>query len=913
MSGRFHQLLLRFAALFRRESLDRDLEAEMAQHLELAIEENLKAGMSPDEARRKALIRFGGTQQAKEIHRDARGLPRLETFLDDMRFAFRLLRKSPAFTIVAVLTLALGIGATTAIFSVVYGVLLRPLPYKNPNQIVQLWEQNATGGRMRFAEPNFYDLRAENHSLSAFALYGYWLGTVTGRGDATRIQTATVSRDFFQVMGVQPVVGREFAPEEQKFNAPTAALVSCAYWKQALGSTQDLSSIHLKIDNKPASVVGVLPPGFGFPEKSDIWLPKEIYENEPSRTGHNWSGIARLRDEVSLNEARAELSGIAARLKQQYGEDTAMVAVAVVPLREAMTSDVRPALILLLGASGFLLLIACANVTNLMLAQATSRERELAIRAALGADRSRLMRQFLTESFLLSAIGGALGVLLAYWGLQALLALAPGNLPRLDDVSLSGAVLMFSLATVLVVSMTMALFTALRTFSEGSREALSEGNRGGIGTLSKQRMGRMIAAGQLAVALVLLVGASLLGRSLLRVLSVDSGFRKEGIATMELGLPMSQLATERVAFLDKLVAQLRTIPGVEEVGGVNELPLSGAGYADGSFAEMNAAQISPKLQDLIQRSVTGDFEKDPELGHQLVNFFNDLFRDKSRLGYADHVVTSAGYFKALDIPLLRGRVFDDRDTIDAPHVAVISQSLAKVQWPNEDPIGRTVEFGNMDGDLRLLTVVGVVGDVRDHNLESAPLPTLYVDYRQRPKAAWRFTIVMRTAGNPETVFAPARAILHDIDPNIPPRVRTFAQIYSSSLDARRFSVTLVAIFSMTALLLAVAGIYGVISYSVAQRTREIGVRMALGATTRKVLGMVLRHGAITGGIGIVAGLAGSFVVMRWLQSQLFEVSPTDPLTLAGAAALLVLFSLAACSIPALRAARIDPIIALRCE
>ena len=913
MSGRLRQLLLRFASLFRRESLDRDLEAEMAEHLEMATQGNLEAGMSPEEARRQALIQFGGTQQAKENHREARSISTLEIFLQDLRFAFRLLRKSPAFTAVAVLTLALGIGATTAIFSVVYGVLLRPLPYKNPHQIVQLWEQNGTGGRMRFAEPNFYDLRGQNYSLSAFALYGYWLATVTGHGDATRIQTATVSHDFFQVMGVQPVVGREFAPEEQKFNAPTAALVSYAYWKQVLGSTQDLSSVHLKIDNKPASVVGVLPPGFRFPEKSDIWLPKEIYENEPSRTGHNWSGIARLRDGASLNEARAELSGIAARLKQQYGEDTAMAAVAAVPLREAMTSDVRPALILLLGASGFLLLIACANVTNLMLAQATSRERELAIRAALGAQRSRLIRQFLTESFVLSTIGGALGILLAYWGLDALLALAPGNLPRLEDVSLSGAVLMFSLATVLVVTMGMAFFTALRAVAEGSRDALSEGNRGGIGTLSKQRMGRMIAAGQLAVALVLLVGASLLGRSLLRVLSVDSGFRTEGIATMELGLPMSQPVTERVAFLNKLSAQLRTIPGVEEVGGVNELPLSGAGYADGSFAVMNAAQISPKLRDLMRRSAEGDPEKDPALLADLVNFFNDIFRDKSRLGYADHVVTSAGYFKALDIPLLRGRMFDDRDTIDAPHVALISQSLAKAQWPNEDPIGRTVEFGNMDGDLRLLTVVGVVGDVRDHNLESVPLPTIYVDYRQRPKAAWRFTMVMRTAGNPETVFAPARAILRDIDPNIPPRMRTFAQIYSSSMDTRRFSVTLVALFSLTALFLAVAGIYGVISYSVAQRTREIGVRMALGATTREVLGMVLKHGAITGGIGIVAGLTGSFVVTRWLQSQLFEVSPTDPLTLAGVSALLVFVSLAACWIPALRAARIDPVIALRCE
>jgi putative ABC transport system permease protein len=907
------QLLHRAISLFRRDALDRELNDEISSHLALAIDENLRAGMTPQEARRQALLQFGGTQQAKESVRDHRSLPFLETFFQDLVFGFRMLRKSPAFTSVSVLTLALGIGATTAIFSVVYGVLLRPLPYHNPQQIVRLWEQDAAGGRMRFAEPNFDDLRAQNHSLAGLAEYESDLSTVTGFGNPTRIQTAIVSRDFFSVMGVAPILGRGFSPEEQHLDAPAVALVSYAYWTQTLGSTHDLSSAHLKIGNQPASVIGVLPPGFRFPDNSDIWTPREISAKEPARNAHNWNVIGRLHDDSRLPAARSELSGIAQRLKQQYGEDTSMVAVSIEPLRQAMTSDVRPALILLLGASAFLLLIACANVTNLMLAQAAGRERELAIRAALGAQRLRLIRQFLTESFLLSLVGGALGVLLAYWGLHGLLALAPANLPRLENISINSYVLLFSLATVLLVSMAMALFTALRSVSPNARPALSEGNRGGIGTLNKQRLGRLLASAQLATALILLVGATLLSRSLLRVLSVNSGFRTGNIVTMDLGLPDESSHSKRVAFLRNLMTRCRAIPGVTEVGGTNNLPLAGDGYADGWFVEMNPGQVSPKLQDLMQRSANADLQKDSALLAEMVNFFNEIFRDKSRLGDADFVVASGGYFKTLDIPLLQGRLFEDRDTIDSPHVALISQSLANDRWPKQNPLGRSIEFGNMDGDLRLLTVIGVVGDVRDHTLESTPVPTIYVDYAQRPRTTWHFTVVMHTNGNSEAVFAAARGILHDLDPNVPPAFRTFAQVYSTSIASRRFSLILVGIFSFSALLLAIAGIYGVISYSVSQRTREIGVRMALGATTREVLLMVLKQGAITGAIGVAAGLLGSFAITRLLQSQLFEISPTDPLTLFGASLLLLLVSIAACTIPGRRASRIDPAIALRCE
>lgn len=910
MNARFWH---RFAGLFRRDKVDPDLSAEFSSHLELAIEENVRAGMSLQEARRQALLRFGGVQQAKELVQEQRSLPVIEALLPDLRFGARLLRKSPAFTVVSVLTLALGIGATTAIFSVVYGVLLRPLPYHNPEQIVRLWEQGATGGRMNFADPNFDDVHSQNHSLSALASFWSYDTTITGHGDAVRTPTASVSRDFFQVMAVQPIFGRTFASEEQRVNAPPAALVSYSYWTQALGSTRDLPAIHLNMDKQPLSIIGVLPPGFHFPDNSDIWIPSEINAETPSRSAHNDQAIGRLRDGLTVDNARVDLDTIAQRLKQQYGSDTSMVAVAIELLQRAMTNDVRPALLILLAASVFLLLIACANVTNLMLAQAAAREKELAVRAALGAQRARLVRQFLTEAFLLSFIGGVFGVLFAYWGLNGLLALAPASLPRLEAVSINLPVLTFSLLAVVLVSIALALFTGLRSTSRDSRDALSEGSRGGIGSRSKQSVGRVLAAAQLGAALILLVGATLLGRSLLRVLSVSPGFQTENVVTMELHMPFDAPKTERALFLNRLLEGIRQIPGVDEAGGTNDLPLSDAGFADGDFVPMNPSQITPRMERLIQRSLAGNLEKDPALAAEFTSFFDELFRDKSRLHDADFLVTSSGFFKALNIPLLQGRLFDERDTIDAPHVAVISQSLAQQVWPNQSPIGRTIEFGNMDGDPRLLTIVGVVGDVRDHSLESVPSPTVYVDYRQRPQVAWDFTVVMHTTGNPESVFAAARSVLHDLDPNLPPRFRTLSQFYSASLSARRFSLTLVGIFSATALALALAGIYGVISYSVAQRTREIGVRMALGATTREVLAMIFKQSAFTGGLGVAIGLLGTFMLTRWLQSQLFEVSPTDPLTLTAVSVLLILVSLAACWIPARRATRIDPVIALRCE
>jgi putative ABC transport system permease protein len=837
----------------------------------------------------------------------------MEKMWQDFRYALRMLAKNPGFAATSIFTLALGIGATTAIFSVVYGVLLRPLPYRNAEQIVRLWEQNERGGHMNFADPNFEDVRSQSHSLQSLAEYGVSLDTVTTGSEPARIMVASVSKDFLAVMGVQPAFGRSFASVEQGREAPGVVLISEAYWKQALGQPRDLSAVRMKIGGTPYAVVGVMPAGFRFPENADIWMPREILERYPSRTAHNWNVIGRLNDSVNVGTARTELTTIAQNLQRQYGRDTMMVGVVVEPVREAMTSNVRSALLILLGASGFLLVIACANVMNMMLAQAAAREKELSIRSALGARGPQLVRQFLTESLALSVIGGTAGVVLAYWGLKGLVALAPENLPRIDEVSINVPVLLFSLSVVMAAAITLGVLTALRMASADPRAALSEGTRGQSGSLRKQRLNRVIVAGQLATAVVLLVGTGLLGRSLVRVLSTSSGFRIDGVLTMELRLPEAREKNDRVEFLNSLLAKLRQVPGVEEVGGSSVLPLGEGFHPDGSYVVMNPGQISPHMQNLMKRLAVGSLDKDPALMEESTKFFNQLFQDQAHLGEANYAVASEGYFRSLNIPLLKGRLFDDSDTMDAPHVALISQSLAKEKWPAQDAIGRTIEFGNMDGDPRLLTVVGVVGDVRDQSLEVAPRPTIYVNYRQRPEATGSFTIFMRAPRGPGTVFAATRQILRDLDPAIPPRFSALAHVFSASLGARRFSLILGGIFAGAALLLALAGIYGVTSYSVIQRTREIGVRMALGATKTEVLGMILRQAAVTGLVGVAVGVAGSLAFTRWLHSQLFETSATDPMTIFSVALLLILVSLLACWIPGRRASRVDPMVALRYE
>jgi predicted permease len=817
----------------------------------------------------------------------------METILQDLRYGLRLLRKSPGFTAVVVVTLALGIGASTAIFSVVYEVLLRPLPYEKPDQIVCLWEVNGSGHRVNFADPNFTDFHSQNHSLQGLAEYSAWPQSVSGGSEPARTTVATVSRDFFSLMRVAPVRGRGFAAEDAQLGAAPTALVGFNYWREYLHETSDLSAIKLIIANQVVTVVGVLPAGFRFPDDSAVWLPRELREQLPSRTAHNWRVIGRLRDGVALPQAHAELAAIARQIKQQYGQDADITEVSIVRLQTATSADVRPALMNLLGAVLFLLLIACANVANLLLAQTATRQRELAIRTAIGAARGRLVRQFLIEALLLSLVGGLLGVTVARWGVIALVRLAPPDLPRLEEVSISLPVFLFAFGMSLAVAVGLGLFSALHATIGDVQHALAEHGRAQTGAPRGQHLGRAIIAGQLAITLVLLTGAGLLGRSLMRVLSVDPGFHTEHIVTVNLALSFAQKdvdKTRRVEFLSRLIERLRAIPGVQEVGGTGRLPLTES-LSDGTYVLMSPGEQPPhKIEELQQ-----------------------WFDHAASTGYANYNPASEGYFRALGIPLLRGRWFTDSDTMDAPHVALISESLAREKWRDHDPLGRNIEFGNIDGDLRPLTVVGVVGDVRDDHLEVPPSPTIYVNYRQRPQATWHFTTVVRTDTDPAAVISAAREIVRSLDPNAPPTFSTLAQVYASSLKSRQFILTLVAVFAGTALLLAIAGIYGVMAYAVTRRTGEFGIRIALGASGGSILRLVLRQGILTALVGVAMGLAGALALTRTLSSLLFGLTATDPATFAAVVLLLVSVILLACFIPARRAAKVDPMVALRYE
>ena len=813
-------------------------------------------------------------------------------FLKDIRYAARMFTKNPAVTCVMVISLALAIGANTAIFSVVYGVLLRPLPYPKPDQIMVVNEVGAKGTRANFADPNYEDIRAMNHSFQGLAENSAWAQPVTGGNEPTRTVVATVSADFFVVMGVAPILGRPFGKESQRFGGAPAALVSYSYWQQFLGGSQDFSKSKLTIGKHEYPVVGVLPAGFRYPSETNIWIPRELDESNPSRTAHNWRVIGRLRDDVSVQQARADASGIAKHLKQQYGKEIWMVDASVIPLQEAMVGKVRSTLFLLLGAVGFLLLVACANVANLMIVQAAGRSRELAIRAALGAGRSRLVRQFLTEALLLSVVGGTLGVFGALWGVDALLSIAPATLPRTQDVSINLPVMLFALGMCVLVAAGLGVMTAVRATSGKFQTMLGEGSRGQAGSVRSQRIGRTIVASQLAITLVLLIGAGLLGRSLFQILSVDYGFKTENTLSVNLPLPFPVGDVEkarRVELINEVLARVRQVPGVESVGVANELPLN-EGLSDGTFLVMNP----------------GETLKDSDA-------FGKLAHDPTRSGEADYAVASEGYFRTLGIPLIRGRLFDDRDGMNAPHVAVVSQSLVTEKWPKENPLGKTIEFGNMDGDLRLMTIVGVVGDVRETSLEELPLPTVYVNYRQRPQVASDPYFVIRTSSTPANTFAAARAITRDLAPDAPPRFTTVSQIFSNSLSTQHFNLILIGAFAGTALLLAMAGIYGVMAYTVEQRTREFGVRMALGAQPTDVLSLVLRQGIITIGIGVMAGIFGAMALTRLMQSMLYHTSTTDPITFAGVAVLLTFVALLASYLPARRATRVDPVIALRYE
>ena len=812
-------------------------------------------------------------------------------FLFDLKYAVRSLLRAKGFAAVAVLTVALGIGASTAIWTVVYGVLLRPLPYPEPERLVQAWQVFKQGGRGNFSEPNFEDVRAENRSFSYLARYASGTRSVSGGAEPVRVRVAAVSPDFFRVLGVEPVLGRSFVDDEEREGGAPAVIVGHGYWQRYLGANRDFSTFRLTFGARVHAVVGVLPAGFGFPAGTEIWTPSTAFPPVPSRTAHNWSVVGRLKEGIPLGEARAEMTAIAARLASAYGEDTWMRDAALVPLQEQISGKTRPALLILLGAVGFLLLVACANVVNLLLTRATKRSTELAARSALGASRMRLVQQLLTESLVLSLAGGALGVFLAGAGVRILLALEPGNLPRTSEIETSGPVLGFALGLSVLTAAALGLVTAFRATSLPIQEALRESSRTQAGGARTQRLRSGLVVAQIAVTLVLVVGAGLLARSFWRLLSTDPGFRRESSVVMDVSQASPADGSERwrlVRFYDDLLARLAATPGLDAVGGVHQFPLSGS-FANGMFVIVRAGE-SIGTENFVR------WAKEP-----------------GRTGDAEFRIASEGYFRAMGIPLVRGRLFDVRDAPDAPHAALVSESLAKKQWPGEDALGKRVQFGNMDGDESIFTIVGVVGDVRERGLDAEPRPTFYGYYRQRPRQTTSFSIVMHGSVAPAALIASARSIVRDLDPTVPPRFRTLDEVFFASLADRRFSLLLLGVFAVSALALAVLGVYGVVSFAVAARTREVGIRIALGAKPMDVRRMVLGEGLPLLGIGLTLGVTGAFLLARFLESQVYGVSTTDPTTFLVATSVLACVALAACYVPARRATRVEPVVALRSE
>jgi putative ABC transport system permease protein len=811
----------------------------------------------------------------------------------NLRHAIRLLYKNLGVTTAALATLAIGIGATTAIFSVAYAVLLKPLPYDHADQLVSLREVNASGRPVNFTDPNFDDIRTQNHSLQGAAEFRSWVESVSGGAEPVRVGVAPVSKDFFTIMRVQPVLGRGFAPQEQHFGNAPVALVAHSFWKQFLGSQTDFSKIKLTILSQSVSVIGVLPPGFDFPENSQVWVPRELFERYPSRTAHNWQVIARLRDGATLAQARAELGAIARQIHQQYAPDVDMTDAFVVRLHDELARPVRPALLVLLSSVGFLLLVACLNVANLLLVETAARQNEFSIRVALGAKPAQLLQQFLIEALLLSLCGGALGVLAARVAVAGLLHLAPAELENLRGISVNPPVLLFAFAIMAAIAIGLGVFSARNAIRSTSQDGLSSATRSHLPGVSSHRAANLIVVGQLALTLILLTGAGLLGRSLLRVLSVSPGFRTEQVLTVDLSLSNVSKPEDkprRVAFLNDLISGLRAIPGVTDAGGTGYLPLVAGDHPDGTYIVLSSGQAPPRsMEDL-----------------------NPLFHGPNT-GYAAYAVASEGFFISLDIPLLRGRLFDQRDSLDSPPVALISESLAQEKWPGQEPLGRSIEFGNMDGDLRPLTVIGVVGDVHASSLEENPQPTIYVSFRQRPQAASHFAAVICSTLEPAALIPAARQLVRNLDRGVPPEFGSFAALVSSSLRARRFNLILVGFFAGAALLLAVVGLYGVMAHGVVRRRGEIGVRIALGATRTAILRLVLIQGARVTAIGVALGIAGSLALTRAIRSLLFGLRPADPATLAAVALLLVAVAFLACYLPARRAAKVDPNVALRYE
>jgi predicted permease len=885
--SRIRAALARIAEAVSPSAGNRDFDDELQSHLAMLAEENERRGMSPAEARRAAHLQLGATERLRETNRDLRGLPFLETFTQDVRYAFRTLRKSPGFTAVVVLTLALGIGANTAIFSVVYAVMLKPLPYTRPAELVDIGQitpdTKDTPNGWSFA--NLDDARRDATSLAAVAGSNSHQLTLTGHGEPQAINTAVVTGDFFKVFAVEPIIGRTLTPDDAKPGAPPQVVLSENLWREIFHADPAILGQSITLDKKQFTVIGVMPSRFRFPDLSaarQVWiaLPQDPLFGEwiTRRAGH-WLGVtARLKPGVSLAQAQSEMEGIVSRQAQNFPEEDKGWSAELMPLQRSIVGDVRVALFTLLGAVALVLLIACANIANLLLTRATSRSREMAVRATLGAGRARIVRQLLSETAVLGLLGGIAGVALAYAGVKTLSAFIPAGVSRVHAITVDANVLAFALVLSLLASAAFGLAPALFASRTDLQTSLREGEARAGESRSRRRMRTILAAAEIALAMVLLVGAGLFIRSFAKATAVAPGFDPQNVVKAEVSLPRFEYAKPQQwnAFNNQLLANLHAEPGMDRAAFAIPMPIAN-GRINLGFTIVGAPPVSP-----------------------------------GALQTADYVSASPGYCGVMNIPLLEGRNFDAHDVAESPRVTLISRALAQRYFPNADPVGKKLSFAMPPDPDQPREIVGVVGDVRDVALDQDPTPMFYVPYAQAPFPG--VNVVVRSTLTSAQVSDAVRRSTTQIDKDLPVTdVQKLPDALTSSVDEPRFRTALLGLFAAIALLLAAVGIFGVISYSVSRQTHDIGIRLALGATPADVLRMVLRETLILAAAGLLIGIPCALAASRLIAHLLFSVSAYDPLTLLLVALTLASVALLAGYIPARRATTIDPMLALRHE